>query len=108
MNETDALAWVTRLRGRLRLDEWGVEVVAFDRATEPAKVIIEREKLQAVFWYDGEIDPPDMRRHLAHEVLHLLFADMDFVACNGRSVDIMEIYNLFEERACNALSEILA
>ena len=72
-----------------------------------ANVVIDREKRSARLQYNAELDDETLGFLFKHELVHVLLADMDFVACNGRSVEIMEIFNLFEERVANILARNL-
>lgn len=74
---------------------------------EDAHVDLDREKKTARIRYNVNLGGETLLLLLKHELVHVLLADMDFVACNGRSVEVMEIYNLHEERVANILAKVL-
>lgn len=78
-----------------------------DDGVDDAHVVIDRELREATVYFNRTLDEETLGFLLKHELVHVLLADMDFVACNGRSIEIMEIYNLFEERVCNTLAKVL-
>ena len=101
MSLIDEVNRITRL---LRLHDWTIST--YNTADEKdAHVVIDREKRTAVIRYNPMA--PNLEFLVRHEMVHIFLADMDFVACNGRSVDIMEIYNLYEERVANVLAAAL-
>ena len=40
---------------------------------------------------------------MCHELLHLLLSDLEFIACNGASIEKMELYSRFQERVISEL-----
>lgn len=86
--------------------EWKLEVKASENV-DLGYTSIDREERAATIHYDPALEGAALERVLKHELVHVLLADMDFIACNGRSIEIMEIFNLFEERVCNALARVL-
>jgi hypothetical protein len=97
---------------RLRLLDWDIDLSWQMPEVVPAGhtdayVTTNLENQQATI-YLGPVRGDDKIKHLIqHELAHILLADMAYVACNGRSVDIMEVYNMLEERVCNALADAL-
>jgi hypothetical protein len=95
---------VTRTRKDLRLMDWFFETVE-DEEQKDAHVVIAREARRATIRYNP--DAPNLQFLVKHEMVHVLLSDMDFIACNGRSIEVMEFYNLKEERVCNVIAAIL-
>ena len=104
MDREQLNALVTRARKDLRLMDWFFEVQP-DSEQKDAHVVIARETRRATILYNP--DAPNLQFLVKHEMVHVLLSDMDFIACNGRSVDVMEFYNLKEERVCNVIAAIL-
>lgn len=50
----------------------------------------------------------DVRHLIRHEMLHILLTDLEFLGCNGRSIEMMEAFNRELERVINQLSRALA
>ena len=96
---------VLTIRGQLRLGDWFIELTP-DPEQRDAHVVIEREHQRADIRFNPEAE--NLPHLIAHEMVHVLLADMDFIAMNGRSIEVMELYNLQEERVCNKLASILA
>ena len=96
---------VVELRTALRLDDW---YVGLEESDDPAVltgwVKFDRENRRATIIYN----PETVTSHtIRHEMVHILLHDMSFLASNGRSVEMMEAINMYEERICNVLAEVL-
>ena len=85
----------------LRVDDWAIHLeedpdiltgfVRFDREMRSAHILYNPETITA--------------HHIRHEMIHVLLHDMSFAASNGRSIEMMEVINMLEERVCNVLAE---
>lgn len=104
MDRTEVEMALFDLRRMFRLGDWLIDSEP-DPEMVKAVVDIEREQRVAIIRYNPDAVSPEV---LGHEMCHVLLADMDFIANNGRSIDIMEAYNLFEERVCNVVGGIIA
>ena len=103
MSRAELNGLVIALRGALRLEDWVIRLSADSEQDTAFTVIMREEKIATILYNEESITP----FYIRHEVLHILFADMEFLASNGRGVDIMEMYNLLEERVCNTLADAL-
>jgi len=103
-------AAIQKWQDRLGLSEWRLYVASEWNPTtdrEDAyvyRMAAEREAVVAVhpsapIWY--------IERLVLHELLHLVHADLDDIAENNRSIEIMELYQAQLERVINALSTAL-
>lgn len=104
VNPFDVDDRVSRLQAKLRLDDWTISTVPTTEVDD-AHVALNREERLATLSYNPEND--DAMFYVAHEMVHVMLSDMDFLACNGRSIDIMEMYNMLEERVCNVIGALL-
>ena len=94
---------VLQVRQVLRLEDWVITLEEDDSILH-GYVSFERETKRAAILYNPETITAF---HIRHEMFHILMYDMSFLASNGRSVEVMEMYNLFEERVCNILAEAI-
>ena len=105
MDRTELNAAIIVYRSLLRLEDWFFDVEELGEDWDsPAYVTFDRENKRATLHVRLHAVTRD---NVAHEMLHVLFYDMSFLACNGRSVEVMDMYNMYEERACNVLSTLL-
>jgi Zn-dependent peptidase ImmA (M78 family) len=98
--------WVQQVASGLSLADWTFVLVE-DAEVKDARVVTDLEHRKATIHYNAWLPIRSRRTNLAHEIAHVLLADMDFVACNGRSIDLMEVYNMHEERVCNVIARLL-
>lgn len=103
---------IEKFRKSLGLHLWDITLKSddsFDRTYgEDAYVMKRDDERIAVIYVNPFII--DTRRYLfliAHEMVHILLSDMEFIACNGRSTDIMDIFNRELERVVNAIANML-
>lgn len=94
---------ITDMRGTLRLEDWYIEA-AEDTSVQHGFVVFDRELRRATILYNPETITSF---HVRHEMIHILLHDLVYVGSNGRSTEIMEVINLFEERVCNVVAEAI-
>jgi len=109
---------VTDLIKQLGLTHWQIVVVATDpysyndKAAEPdewAYVTMRQADRHAEIFVHPSIKPdsPQWWSCVRHEMLHILMTDLEFIASNGRSIELMELYNREQERVINVLAKAL-
>lgn len=101
INMTDALVpdWTVTFRATIEGRD--------DDFVDTAYVSLDRENRKAQILYNFALDEDTLAFYLRHELVHVLLADMSFLASNGRSIEMMEAINLMEERVCNVLARNL-
>lgn len=102
---------LAQMKTRLGLDRWKITIRSgqFDASYgEAAYVRFRQDELEADIYVDPSVQGgPGYERLIVHELLHILMTDLEFTASNGRSVDVMEIYNREQERVINVLADAL-
>lgn len=78
-----------------------------DDYVDDAHVTLDREKRTALIRYDGLLDDETLRFLFVHELMHVVLADLVYVASEGQSVNMMLVINMFEERIANKVAREL-
>ena len=91
----------------LGLSDWGIRVgdperFDYDLCEEGYIIRQDDEKVATVYVHPGA-DRWQAERIVCHELLHLLLSDLEFIACNGASIEKMELYTRFQERVISEL-----
>ena len=96
-----------QMRNMNRLKDWVFRIEELDHGEydSQAYVTMDREKKVATFhvWLEAERLPS----LLAHEVAHVMLADLSFFACQGATIKEMELWSLMEERLCNQIGALI-
>jgi Zn-dependent peptidase ImmA (M78 family) len=106
INRPEVAMVIQSLQGQLSLEAWEIDLADdfdFDHG-EDAYIVRQEDELVATLYINPHADKDQQDRLICHELLHLVLADMQFVACNGRDVDSMDLYSRFQERAINQLA----
>lgn len=101
---TEAQGWIERCARLLRVEDWHIRLEV-NNELDSAFVSCDREQRKATITYNP--NTPKVRYFLAHEVAHIMFYDMSYLACDGRSIDLMNMYTMLEERAANVVADLL-
>ena len=104
------MSYIRELRQRLRLDPWFISLSEeFDESYgEEAYLCRRDDERTATIHIDPSVtDYHRVRFLVAHEMVHILLSDLEFIACNGRSTDIMDIFNRELEQVVNAIANML-
>lgn len=92
--------------GALGLGSWTIQIGAgFDSATEDAYVRKERREQFATIYINPKASKQQATRLIVHELLHLLFDGLEYLASNNRSLTTMDLVEVELERVINTLSE---
>lgn len=98
---------INAYRTSLGLSDWDIRVGDPDRfdydLCEEGYIIRQDDERVATLYVHPEADIWQIERIVCHELLHVLLSDMEFIACNGASVETMEMYSRFQERAISSL-----
>jgi len=91
----------------LGLDDWDIRVGDPDRfdydLCEEGYIIRQDDERVATLYVHPEADAWQIERIVVHELLHVVLADLEFIASNGATVETMELYARFQERAISVL-----
>ena len=109
---------VTDLIKQLGLTHWQITVVETDpysyseEVAEPdewAYVLLRQADRAADIYVHPsvKVDSQQWWSCVRHEMLHILMTDLEFIASNGRSIEVMELYNREQERVINTLAKAL-
>ena len=83
----------------------------FDSTTEDAYVLKNREEYSATIHIRPDVtatwNAGRWERLLVHELLHLVFDDLEYLASNNRSIEVQDIIHVELERTINILSTTL-
>ena len=109
---------VTDLISRMGLEHWKIVVISGDPSTylidhaEPEEYayVNLRQSDRTAEIHVHPMYPEDSDKWwscVRHEMLHILMTDLEFIASNGRSIEVMELYNREQERVINVLASAL-
>lgn len=95
---------VTTMREVYRLTDWYISLEAIEGEDwdSNAYVTFDREEKRATIHYAPNVTARDIR----HEMTHVLLHDLVYLASNGRTVEMMDMVSLVEERLCNVLADV--
>lgn len=98
---------VRTYENNLGLDGWDIRVsdperFDYDLCEEGYIIRQDDERVATIYVHPGA-DRWQTERIVCHELLHLLLSDLEFIACNGASIETMELYQRFQERAIGDL-----
>lgn len=106
----DLEGYIEELQQQLGLTHWLILLEngwGGDLSGESAQTVFKQdERIATIRIGLGDIEVA--RSLIRHEMLHILLTDLEFLGCNGRSVDMMEVFNRELERVINQLSHALA
>lgn len=104
--------FISDYRGSLGLSDWDIRVgdpAMFDYTLcEEGYIIRQDDERVATIYVHPEADRWQINRIVVHEMLHIVLSDMEFVACNGATIDEMELYQRFQERAIGQLTSAIS
>lgn len=100
-----------RMKMLLGLGAWSIIVAPsgdFDESLgEEAYIVKQDDERTATVYISPDAAESRARFLLAHELVHVVLADLEFIACNNRSIDIMEVYHRELERVCNTFARLI-
>jgi hypothetical protein len=108
----DVDAYVFALQERLNLRHWDIQVDSGWGSGEEleeglaAHVVFNQAERTATIRVANWCE--DVRGAIRHEMLHILLTDLEFLGCNGRSVEMMEAFNRELERVIEQVANALA
>lgn len=93
----------------LNLNDWTIRMGDgfVEELEEDAYVRKERNEKVATIYIDPRANDTQWERLLVHELLHLVFDDLQFLASNDRPVHVMDQVHTALERTINVLSTAL-
>ena len=99
---SDLLDYVHAVQHKLRIEDWKVEL-AEKPALESAWVSTDREQRIATIFYNP--DAALLKYYIAHELAHVMLVELAYLACDGRTPDLMNAFSYLEERVCNTIAD---
>ena len=114
----ERMSQVSDLQRRLGLTHWNIVVVPSDpdnyinsnaEPEEYSYVTMRQADRTAEIHVHPMYPAPGSKwwSCVRHEMLHILMTDLEFIASNGRSIELMELYNREQERVINVLAKAL-
>jgi hypothetical protein len=103
--------FIKTYQGLLGLQDWDIRLgdpryFEFD-VQEEAYIYHQDDERVAAIYLHPEANERQAVRLIGHELLHLVFLDLEFVACNGSSVDTMEAFARELERVIAVMTGVL-
>jgi hypothetical protein len=106
----DVESYIEELQQKLGLTHWLIllEQEWNGMGGESAQVVYQQDERIATIQLLGSTSEADTPHLIRHEMLHILLTDLEFIACNGRSTDTMDLFNRELERVINQLSRAIS
>lgn len=101
MERAELAAFVKAKQMDLRIKDWFIELTEKPEL-ETCFVSCNAQGRTAEVFYNPK--DPMLRFHITHELVHVLLYDMAYLACDGRTPELMNAYTYLEERVCDVVA----